>query len=303
MKTASSKHGNGLRSSGSPRRRNNAWSSFLITMRRAIKSPSAKIGTAIFIIIVAACLAAPLIAPYGENDFDLGNTNAPPSLEHLCGTDSLGRDIFSRLLYGGRYSLAMGLCAAFVSNFLGVVIGISAGYFGGHVENTIMRVMDVWSSLPGILLCIIISTVLGGGFVNTVIALGISSVPNGVRMNRGQVLAERSKEYLEAAESINCSKASIMFRHLLPNVISPTIVAMTMGLGGTISQAASLSFIGLGIQPPTAEWGAMLSAGRNYIFTYPHLITFPGITIAIAVLSVNLMGDGLRDALDPKLKD
>lgn len=275
----------------------------LTTMRRIVRTPSAKVGTAIFFLIVIACLAAPLIAPYGANDYDLFNINATPCAEHIFGTDGLGRDIFSRLLYGGRSSLAMGLSAAFVSNFFGVIIGITAGYFGGKVENAIMRIMDVWSSIPGTLLCILISTVLGPGFFNTVLALGASSVPNGVRMNRAQVLAERSKEYLEAAESINCSKLSIMFGHLLPNTISPTIVALTMGLGGTITEAASLSFIGLGIQPPAAEWGAMLAAGRNYIYTFPHLITFPGLTIAITVLSINLMGDGLRDALDPKLKD
>lgn len=285
------------------RRKHPAFYAFLDIVKRTVKGPGAKIGTVLFLLIVLLCVAAPLIAPYGVNDYDLMNVNRGPSAAHWFGTDSLGRDILSRLLYGGRYSLAMGLTAAFISNLLGIIIGIAAGYFGGAVENTIMRIMDVWSSIPGTLLCILVSTVLGGGFVNTVLALGISSVPNGARMNRAQVLAERSKEYLEAAQSINCSLPSIMFRHLLPNIISPTIVALTMGLGGTITEAASLSFIGLGIQPPAPEWGAMLSAGRNYIYEYPHLIMFPGITIALTVLSVNLMGDGLRDALDPKLKD
>lgn len=285
------------------RRKHRGLYAFLETLKRMVKSPSAKLGTILFFLIVAACLAAPVIAPYGVNEYDLTNINAVPSALHICGTDAFGRDIFSRLLYGGRYSLALGLSAAILSNALGVIIGITAGYFGGKVEDVIMRFMDIWSSMPGILLCILISTVLGPGFFNTVMALGISSVPHTVRMNRGQVLGERSKEYLEAAESINCSKASIMFQHLLPNVISPTIVELTMGLGGTITQAASLSFIGLGIQPPTPEWGAMLSAGKEYIYTYPHLITYPGIIIALTVLSINLMGDGLRDALDPKLKD
>ena len=165
-----------------------------------------------------------------------------------------------------------------------------------------MRLMDIWSSLPSILLCILISAVLGSGFFNTVLALSVGNVPIGVRLIRGQILSERSKEYLEAAESIKCSKASIMFRHLLPNVISPVIVDATMGIGMTITMAAALSYIGLGVQPPTPEWGAMLADARSHILNYPYLIMFPGLIIALTVLAINLIGDGLRDALDPKLR-
>ncbi len=165
-----------------------------------------------------------------------------------------------------------------------------------------MRLLDVWSSLPGILLCILISAALGPGFFNTILALSVGGVPNSARMIRGQILAERSKEYLEAAESINCSNISIMFRHLLPNVVSPLIVSTTMSIGSTITQAATLSYIGLGVQPPTPEWGAMLSEARSHIMKYPHMIMFPGIFIMLTVLSVNLVGDGLRDAFDPKLR-
>jgi ABC-type dipeptide/oligopeptide/nickel transport system permease subunit len=185
---------------------------------------------------------------------------------------------------------------------IGIVIGSVAGYFGNKIETVIMRVMDVWSSLPSMLLCILISTALGSGFLNTALALAIGNVPASVRLIRGQILSERIKEYLEAAESINCSKASIMFRHLLPNVISPMIVHLTMNIGFTITTASALSYIGLGVQPPTPEWGALLSDARIHILNHPHLIMFPGLFIALTVLAINLIGDGLRDALDPKLR-
>jgi len=162
--------------------------------------------------------------------------------------------------------------------------------------------LDIWSSLPSMLLCILISATLGAGFFNTVLALAVGNVPNGARLIRGQILSEVSKEYLEAAESINCSKLSIMFRHLLPNVISPLIVDATMGIGMTITMAAALSYIGLGVQPPTPEWGAMLADARTHILNYPYLIMFPGLVIALTVLAINLIGDGLRDAMDPKLR-
>ncbi len=280
----------------------NKSSLFVETLKNTFRSPGARVGCVIFIFIVIVCFASPIIAPYGYNDMDLAHMFEGPSMSHWFGTDAFGRDLFSRLLYGGRYSLAMGLCAALFGSTIGVIIGSVSGYFGGTVETAIMRIMDIWSSIPGMLLCILISSVMGSGFFNTILALSVGGVPGGVRMIRGQILSERSKEYLEAAESINCSKLSIMFKHLLPNVISPTIVQTTMQIGSTITMAATLSYIGLGVQPPTPEWGAMLSDGRNYIMEYPHMIMFPGILIAITVLSINLMGDGLRDALDPKLR-
>lgn len=278
-------------------------SSFLLeTLQRTVKAPSAKLGTALLLFIIILCAAAPIIAPYGLNDMDLKNMFATPSREHLFGTDGMGRDLLSRILYGGRYSLSLGIIASLFGNAVGVIIGSVAGYFGGKIETVIMRLIDVWSALPSILLCILISTALGSGFFNTVLALSVGGVPVGVRLIRGQILSERSKEYLEAAESINCSKISIMFGHLLPNVIAPIIVNFTMTIGFTITMAATLSFIGLGVQPPTPEWGALLADARTHILNYPHLIMFPGLAIALTVLSINLMGDGLRDALDPKLR-
>lgn len=275
---------------------------FAETMKRTVRSGSSKVGAILFIGMCIICICAPLLTPYGTNDMDLTQMFKGPSAEHFMGTDGMGRDIFTRLLYGGRYSLALGLASSLFGAALGIIIGSIAGYFGGTTETIIMRLMDVWSSLPSMLLCILISSALGAGFFNTVLALTIGNVPGTVRMMRAQILAERSKEYLEAAESINCSKVSIMFKHMLPNVVSPIIVSTTMGIGGTITTSASLSYIGLGVQPPTPEWGAMLSDARSHILNYPYMMLFPGLFIAITILAINLLGDGLRDALDPKLR-
>lgn len=272
------------------------------TLERIWENPGSRAGVILFAAIVIVCVFAPVFAPYGVNDMDLQHIYQGPSRAHLFGTDGMGRDQLTRILYGGRYSLALGVCAAIAGSAAGTVIGSFAGYLGGKVETVIMRLIDIWSSLPSILLCILISATLGAGFVNTVIALAVGNVPTGVRLIRGQILTERSKEYLEAAESINCSRLSIMFRHMLPNVISPVIVDATMGIGMNITMAAALSYIGLGVQPPTPEWGALLADARSHILNYPYLIMFPGIVIAVTVLAINLIGDGLRDAMDPKLR-
>ena len=275
---------------------------WLQTAKRVFATPTAKIGGVLILIIVILCVFAPVFAGNDPNALDMKNTFAAPSMEHWCGTDNLGRDQWARLLYGGRYSLALGIIGSLFAAIGGTGLGVVAGYFGGMCEELIMRFCDIWTAIPGTLLCIVISTALGPGFFNTILALSIGAIPNGARMTRGQILAERTKEYLEAAESINCSKTSIMFKHLLPNVISPTIVGTTMGIGMTITQAATLSYIGLGVQPPTPEWGAMLSAGKSYVTSYPFLLLFPGLAIGLTTLAINLMGDGLRDAIDPKLR-
>lgn len=230
------------------------------------------------------------------------NMNASPSLAHICGTDALGRDVFTRLLYGGRQSLLLGFMSSFLGVFMAIIVGCVAGYFGGKVETIIMRLMDIMSAIPGMLLSMLISTAFGNGLFNTILALSIGTIPSGVRMIRAQILKERSQEYLEAAESVNCSKVSIMFQHLLPNVISPMIVTFTMGIGSQISAASSLSVLGMGVLPPAPEWGAMLSEGRLHFLAYPHQLLFPGLCIAMTIFAVNLFGDSLRDAIDPKLK-
>lgn len=272
------------------------------TLARIWANPGSKVGIILFALIVAVSVFAPLLAPYGINEMDLTQMYQGPSPAHPFGTDGMGRDQLTRILYGGRYSLALGLFAALVGSGVGIIIGSVAGYFSAKIETIIMRVMDIWSSLPSMLLCILISATLGPGFGNTVLALAVGNVPTGVRLIRGQILSERSKEYLEAAESINCSKLSIMFRHMLPNVVSPAVVDATMGIGMNITMAAALSYIGLGVQPPTPEWGALLADARTHILNYPYLIMFPGLVIAVTVLAINLIGDGLRDAMDPKLR-
>ena len=277
-------------------------SMFLEFFRRLVKSWSAKVGLFLMLFIILACVVGPYLTGYDLNWQDQSLMRAGPSWDHILGCDTLGRDMLTRLLYGGRYSLMMGILSAVLGAILGIAVGLIAGYFGGIAETIIMRFMDVWSSLPGMLLCILVSAAMGNGFAATVLALTIGSIPGVARMTRGQVLAERSREYIEAAESINCTRVSIMFKHLLPNVIQPTIVITTMSVGSTINMAASLSYIGLGIQPPSPEWGAMLSDGKGYILSDPHLIAVPGIAIALTVLAINLLGDGLRDALDPKLR-
>lgn len=275
---------------------------WLQTTLRVFEGPAAKVGLVMMLIIVFLCLGAPLFTKYNINDMDLLSMHASPSKEHILGCDSMGRDLWTRLLYGGRTSIALGVIGSLFAAVGGTVVGLVAGYFGGQVDNLIMRFCDVWGAIPGMLLCMLVSSVLGNGFFNTIIALGVGAIPNGARMTRGQVLQERSKEYMEAAESINVSKTGIMFGHLLPNVLSPTIVGTTMGIGGTIMQAASLSYIGLGVDPMKPEWGAMLSTAKSYFTTYPHEMLFPGLFIGFFVFAINLMGDGLRDALDPKLR-
>lgn len=271
-------------------------------MKRFIKNRTAVVGMVILFLLILIAVFAPILAPYSPTEMDLKNVNSGPSLQHLFGCDGLGRDIMSRLMYGARYSLSLGFISALAGAVLGVIVGALAGYAGGRVDNIVMRIMDIWASIPGMLLAIVISTTLGPGLVNTILAMTVGHIPGSARTTRAMCLKERELEYLEAAQSINCSRASIVFKHMLPNIISPTIVSTTVGIGSCITEAAGLAYIGLGVQPPDPEWGAMLSAGRKFILNYPHLLFFPGLCIAITVLAINLMGDGLRDALDPKLK-
>lgn len=278
-------------------------SMFKQIMKRLATNKVAMAGLIILIIMAICSIAAPLIAPYDPEAMDFAAIYSSPSVSHIFGTDNLGRDYFSRILYAGRYSLSLGFVAALVGAAIGVFLGIIIGFYGGRVDTIGMRIVDIWAAIPGTLLAIIISTTLGSGFFNTIVAMTVGSIPGGIRTVRAMCLKERNMEYLEAAQSINCSKMKIMFRHMMPNVLSPTIVSTTMGIGRTIMGAAGLAFIGLGIQPPTPEWGAMLAGSRDQILEHPYLLIFPGLMIAVTVLSVNLLGDGLRDALDPRLKD
>lgn len=265
-----------------------------------------KVAMAGLIVMAAECLLAllsPWIIPYDYTAMDMANCLKGPTAAHLFGCDDMGRDIFSRVLYGGRFSISIGIIAVSISTVFGIMIGSVAGYFGGQVDNVIMRLLDIIQAIPGMLLMIVISAVLGPGFINTVIALSVGSIPGMARMLRAQMMKERDNEYIEAAQSINCSRVRVIVSHLIPNCISPLIVQATMGVAQTITMAAGLSFIGLGVQPPTPEWGAMLSGSRQFMRQAPHLVIFPGLAIAVTVLALNLLGDGLRDALDPKLKN
>lgn len=272
-------------------------------LKRLKKNRVAMLGLAIILIFVLIAVFAPLIAPYGYREADLLSANATPSLKHLFGCDDMGRDIFSRLIYGSRWSLGLGVSATVFGLIFGIILGSIAGYFGGIVEDLIMRCCDIFQSIPGVLLQIIISAALGDGFFFTVIALGIGRVANVSRLIRAQILSVREQEYIEAATALNVPRWVVVIKHILPNSIQPLIVSSTMGIGGTIMAASGLSYLGLGIQPPSPEWGAMLSAAKEYCRYYPHMVLFPGICIAVFVLAVNFLGDGLRDAMDPKLKN
>ncbi|NBK21102.1 MAG: ABC transporter permease [Spirochaetia bacterium] len=275
---------------------------FVLVSRRVSKNPTAMLGFVVAVLLLLMAVFAPLIIPYPIDEQDLFNTRSAPTKEHLFGTDELGRDVLSRVIYGSRFSLSIGILSVLVGTSIGMFFGAIAGYFGGLVDNIIMRCIDIVQSIPGILLAITVSVVLGPGFFNSMLALAIGAIPMSARLLRASILGIRTEEYLEAATSINASTTRIIVRHVLPNCFAPVLVSATMMVGHVILGAAMLSFIGLGIQPPTPEWGAMIAGGRSLIRSAPHMVTFPGIFIMLAVLSVNLFGDGLRDALDPKLK-
>ena len=284
------------------KRKHKKKSNLSLIWHRLLQDKVAVAGMVIMILLILISLLAPLLTPYDPYAMALGETKQGPSFAHPFGTDGMGRDILSRILYGGRYSLALGFCGSIFTALIGTVFGTIIGYTGGVVDNTAMRICDIWQAIPGQLLAIVISTALGSSFINTVFAMSVGGIPMSLRSTRAMCLKEREMESLEAAQSYNCSKAKMMFKHMLPNIISPTIVGTTMSVGGTIMGAAGLSFIGLGIRPPTPEWGAMLSDARDLAMLHPQRMIFPGLMIAITVLAINLFGDGLRDAMDPKLK-
>lgn len=270
---------------------------------RLRRNKAAMLGLVIFLVGVLIAVFAPLIMTHDYAAMDVAARLQGPSAEHFFGTDELGRDLFSRVIYGSRYSLAIGVCAILLAAVIGVILGVIAGYFGGWVDNLIMRFLDVIQSIPALLLVIVIAAVLGTGFAMTVLALSVSYIPAIARLLRASILEVREQEYIEAAHSINCSKHQIIIQHILPNSFAPVIVNLTMGVAGCITASATLSFIGLGVRPPEPEWGALLTGGREFMRTCPYMVIFPGIAIMITVLALNLFGDGLRDAMDPKLRD
>lgn len=275
----------------------------IAVLKRLSSNRAAMAGLIIFVLLILIAVFAPWIAPYEVTEMDFSRKFATPSLAHPFGCDELGYDIFSRLLVGSRYSLTIGIGSVALSVVFGLVLGSIAGFCGGQIDNVIMRLLDIFSSIPGMLMAIIISAVLGTGFFNCILAISVSTMPQYVRILRASIMSIRNMDYLEAASSLyNCSKLRIVVRHILPNSLSSLIVTATMGVASSILMAAGLSYVGLGVQPPTPEWGAMLSGARNYLRDYPHMVIFPGLVIAVTVLCLNMLGDGLRDALDPKLK-
>lgn len=271
--------------------------------KRLKRNKLAMFGLIILAGLIAIAALAPWIAPYGYDDQDLDKSLMKPNSENWFGTDLKGRDVLSRMIYGARVSLFVGFFAVTISVVVGGLLGAIAGYFGGKLDNIIMRCMDILLAIPSILLAISIAASLGTGLINLMIAVGISSVPGYARLVRASTLSIRNIEYIEASKSVGASHFSIIIKHVIPNCLSPVIVQATLGVAFAILTAASLSFIGLGIEPPEPEWGAMLSSGRQYIRDFPHLTLFPGLAIMITILALNFLGDGLRDALDPKLKN
>jgi len=273
-------------------------------VHRFTQNKLAMLGLVVLILLIFMALTANWIADYDEvviNQVTSRRLEAP-SGDHIFGTDEYGRDLASRVMHGARTSLVIGFASAFVSVLIGGIVGAVAGFYGGKVDNVIMRFTDILIAIPFMLLAIAIISALGAGTRNLIMALAIAHTPAYTRLFRVSVLSIRSQEYVEAARSIGCTDGIIIAKHIIPNTIGPLIVQFTLGIAQSILEACSLSYIGLGVQPPTPEWGSMLSEGANLIRNAPHLILFPGIAIFLTVLAVNLLGDGLRDALDPRLK-
>ncbi len=286
-----------------------------ITWRRLFRRKSALVGMFILGVLIFIALTAEFLAPYGYDEVLIGKEDvvarekpcihllgcSPEKPQHLAGIDGNVRDQFSRLLYGARLSLLVGFSTVTFAIIIGTILGAVAGYVGGWWDNIIMRFMDVLLAFPSLLLAIAIVTVLGPGLINALIAIGIVSIPSYARVMRASVLSVREMDYISATRALGGSNFQILFKRILPNALTPLIVQGTLGIASAILDAAALSFLGLGAQPPTPEWGSMLGAERNQVFTAPHLVFYPGFMIMLTVLSFNLIGDGLRDALDPRL--
>jgi ABC-type dipeptide/oligopeptide/nickel transport system permease subunit len=269
-------------------------------LRRLGRHRGALVSSIVLVALTLIAILAPLVATHDPIVPDFQARLAPPSAEHRLGTDHLGRDVFSRIVHGARVSLRVGLTAVTVAVVLGLLLGLPAGYYGGRIDLLATRLIDSLMAFPGLFLALAIMTALGPGLENGMIALGVAGTPSYARLIRGSTLAARQQAYVEAARCLGCSDVRIMCVHLLPNIVGPLIVLATLGLGQTIVAAASLSFLGLGAQPPTPEWGAMLGDGRDYIFSAWWTSVFPGLAILIATLAINTVGDGLREALDPQ---
>lgn len=277
---------------------------FADIVRRFRKSKTAMAALIVLCLILLVAIFADVIVDYEYAiEQNISERFTSPCVKHPLGTDLYGRDVLARIIHGSRYSLLVGICVTLIATFLAVVLGACAGYFGGLVDNIIMRIMDVLISVPSVLMMFCIVAMLGTSGANLIIALSISTVPGFTRIVRAVILNLKGADYVDAARAAGASDAFIIFNHVVPNAMGPIIVQATMSIAGSILAAASFSYIGLGFQPPTPEWGVMLSEARDKMRDYPYLAIFPGVSIMLTSLCFNLMGDGLRDALDPRLKD
>jgi len=272
------------------------------TLRQLRKNRLAIVGACIVTTFFFLAAFANFIAPFDPLDQDWRQVQRPPSRVHLLGTDELGRDLLSRVIYGARISVTIGVISVSIGLVFGTAIGLASGYFGGWCDSLLMRLMDIMLAIPYVLLAIAIVAILGPGLWNTMIAIGIVTIPQFARIVRSSVLEVKATDYVEAAKALGASDVRIMLRHVLINCLSPIIVQSTLTMASAILNAAALGFLGLGAQPPTPEWGAMLSDGRTLLLVSPWIVTFPGIAIMLSVLGFNMLGDGLRDALDPRLR-
>ncbi|MFS8581555.1 MAG: ABC transporter permease [Limnochordales bacterium] len=273
-----------------------------LVWRRFARRPAALFGLAIILVFLIVAVGAPYIAPYDPDEADFFRARQGPSRDHWLGTDELGRDVFSRLLYGARISLRIGLIAVGIGVGVGVPLGVVAGYYGGAVDNIVMRLVDIMLSFPSILLAIGLVAILGPGLENAIIAVGVVAIPVYIRQVRASVLGVKELEFVAAARAAGASDARIMWVHVLPQCISPILVQSSLQIAAAILSAAGLGFLGLGAPADVPEWGTMLAKGRQYVFSASHLTTFPGLAIMLVVMGFNLVGDGLRDALDPRLR-
>ena len=272
------------------------------TLKRLFKNFAFTSGLILTVVLIVIALAAPLIAPRDPNVQETSRRLEAPSKEHVLGLDDLGRDVFSRIVWGARVSLRVGFSVVLLASIVGVTLGAISGYFGGFIDVAVMRLCDILLAFPGILLAIALVAVLGPSLNNVILALATIGWVGYARLVRGQVLKVREMEYVTAAKAMGARSPRVIALHVLPNVINPVIVMATLGLAGSILAEAALSFLGLGVQPPTPSWGAMLTAGRRYLGLANHLAIYPGIAIMLAVMGLNFLGDGLIDALDPKYR-
>jgi peptide/nickel transport system permease protein len=270
--------------------------------RRLCANRVALVSLILLCLILLAIVFSEQVAPYVYNQRDLDATFTFPSLSHPFGTDNLGRDILSRVLVGGRVSLLVAVLSVALSAVVGSLLGAAAGYFGGRCEFIILKCTDIMMAIPAFLLAVTVSAALGTGLLNTALAVGLTNIPRFVRLMRAETLSVKGNEYLEAARACGASEVRIILKHVFPNALSSTIVNVTLGIGTAILQISGLSFVGLGVRPPTPEWGSMLASGRTYMRDFWPMVTFPGVAIVVTLILFNLVGDGLRDAMDPKLK-